>query len=92
MLCVSPVPVGSTIGTAGAVPVVSSVQLPVILDKPSCDSSDYVLVHRSDFEIPAPSPERLQEIQDIFLLFLAALVVIWGLKQLLRLFSGDIEK
>lgn len=92
MLCVQSLPVGSTIGGSAAGAVVSTVQLPAIVDKPICDSSDYVLVTKSDFEVPAPSPERLTEISDVFLLLLAALVVVWGSKQILKLFTGDIEK
>ena len=92
MLCLSPLPVGSTIGASAAGPVVSTVQFPAIVEKPSCASSDYVLVTKSEFEVPAPSPQRLAEISDVFLLLLGALVVIWGAKQLLKLFSGDIEK
>lgn len=92
MLCLSPLPVGSTIGGSASGPVVSTVQLPAIVEKPACASSDYVLVTKSELEVPAPSPERLTEISDVFLLLLGALVVIWGSKQLLKLFSGDIEK
>jgi hypothetical protein len=92
MLCVESLPVGSTIGGSASGAVVSTRQLPAIIEKPSCASSDYVLVTKSEFEVPAPSPARLSEISDVFLLFLAALVVIWGSKQLLKLFTGDIEK
>lgn len=92
MLCLTALPAGSTIGGSAAGPVVSTVQLPAIVDKSSCNSSDYVLVTKSEFEVPAPSPERLTEISDMFLLLLAALVAIWGAKQLLKLFTGDIEK
>lgn len=92
MLCLSPLPVGSTIGGSASGPVVSSVQLPAIVEKTECASSDYVLVTKSEYQVPAPSPERLTEISDVFLLLLGALVVVWGSKQLLKLFSGDIEK
>lgn len=36
-----------------------------------------------------PSPERVADLLEVFYLFLVALVVVWGAKQLLALFSGD---
>lgn len=36
-----------------------------------------------------PSTERLQDIEDLFYLGLPALIVLWGLKRLMQLFSGD---
>lgn len=36
-----------------------------------------------------PSIERLQDIEDLFYLALPALIVLWGLKRLIQLFSGD---
>lgn len=42
---------------------------------------------------PEPiSPQRVQDMQALFLAFLAVLVSVWGLKQLLRLFTSDTEK
>jgi hypothetical protein len=42
---------------------------------------------------PEPiSPQRVEDMQALFLAFLAVLVSVWGLKQLLRLFTSDTEK
>jgi flagellar biogenesis protein FliO len=42
-------------------------------------------------EAAPPSAERVQDLLDMFYLFLLALCVAWGLKQLIKLFSGDME-
>lgn len=39
-----------------------------------------------------PSAERVQDLLDLFYLFLAVLVAVWGLRKLIDLFSGDTEK
>ncbi len=42
---------------------------------------------------PAPAdPERVQDYMDMFWLFALFLVVLWGLKRIYHLFSGDTEK
>lgn len=38
------------------------------------------------------SAERVADMQALFLAFLAVLVTVWGLKQLLRLFTNDTER
>ena len=40
----------------------------------------------------ASDPERVADMAALFYAFLAALVVVWGVKQLLNLFTGDTEK
>ena len=37
----------------------------------------------------APDPERMADMQSLFYAFLLVLVLAWGAKQLLNLFSGD---
>jgi len=37
-------------------------------------------------------PERVADMASLFYAFLAVLVVVWGVKQLLNLFTGDTEK
>lgn len=37
-------------------------------------------------------PQRVQDMTALFYAFLAVLVVVWGAKQLLNLFSGDTSK
>lgn len=43
-------------------------------------------------EAAPPSAERVGDLLALFYAFLAVLVVIWGLKQLIRLFTGDTER
>lgn len=40
----------------------------------------------------ASDPERVADMASLFYAFLAVLVVVWGVKQLLNLFTGDTEK
>ena len=37
-------------------------------------------------------PERVADMASLFYAFLAVLVVVWGVKQLLNLFTGDTER
>jgi hypothetical protein len=57
---------------------------------------DDVVIQGTSLEVktkPQPiDPVRVADMQAIFIAFLAALVVVWGLKQLLNLFTSDIEK
>lgn len=39
-----------------------------------------------------PSAERTEDLLALFYAFLAVLAVLWGLRQLINLFSGDTEK
>lgn len=42
---------------------------------------------------PQPiDPVRVQDMQALFIAFVAVLVSVWGLKQLLRLFTSDTER
>ena len=40
----------------------------------------------------ASDPERVADMASLFYAFVAVLVVVWGVKQLLNLFTGDTEK
>lgn len=43
-------------------------------------------------EAAPPSAERVEDLLHLFYAFLAVLTVVWGLKQLINLFSGDTER
>lgn len=62
---------------------------------PSC-SSGFQILTKSEIDainsISHPDSERISDITSLFYAFLLVLVVVWGLKQLLNLFTGDIEK
>ena len=40
----------------------------------------------------ATDPERVADMQALFYAFLAVLVVVWGIKQLANLFTGDTSR
>jgi len=40
----------------------------------------------------ASDPERVADMVALFYAFLTVLVIVWGVKQLLNLFTGDTEK
>ncbi len=39
-----------------------------------------------------PSPENIQDYYDLFGLGILALLVVWGLKRVLALFTSDLDK
>jgi len=39
-----------------------------------------------------PSAQRIEDLLALFYAFLAVIVVIWGLRKIIELFSGDTEK
>jgi len=39
-----------------------------------------------------PSAQRVEDLLVLFYAFLAVIVVIWGLRKIIDLFSGDTEK
>lgn len=93
--CVGVLPSGSDIGIGVGRPVRSSIDIIVVDD--SC-SSGLLLLTQSELDsnkiqVNASSdPARVQDMTDLFYAFLLALVVVWGVKQLLNLFTGDTER
>lgn len=91
--CVSVLPTGSTIVTVGT--TTGRSRMPLITEDPTC-ASGLVLMSQSDLKLqvsPEPvSPERVQDMYDVFLLLLVAFAAVWGLKQIARIFSGDMER
>lgn len=92
MLCVNITNTYTCSDGVGTTCTKQAVTIPVVSAQPTCNAGQYVLVTADEFTIPPPSPERIAEISDVFLLMLVALVSVWGVKQLLKLFSGDVEK
>lgn len=66
----------------------SGESISLIVHDPDC-LSGLKLVTVSDTD---SSPERVQDMTDLFYVFLLVLVTVWGLKQLLNLFSGDTSR
>lgn len=91
--CVSVLPSGTVIATAGTTTVKSKV--PLITEDPTC-ASGLVLMSQNDLKLqvsPEPvSPDRVQDMYDVFLLLMVAFAAVWGLKQISRIFSGDMER
>lgn len=91
--CVRVLPTGTVIATAGTTSVKSKV--PLITDDPTC-ASGLVLMSQNDLKLqvsPEPvSPERVQDMYDVFALLMVAFAAVWGLKQIARIFSGDMER
>lgn len=91
--CVSVLPSGTVIATAGTTTAKSNV--PLITEDPTC-SSGLVLMSQNDLKLqvsPEPvSPDRVQDMYDVFLLLMVAFAAVWGLKQIARIFSGDMER
>lgn len=88
-VCVRIAPVGENIGapggSGGAILVV-----PTIVVDDSC-SAGLVLQTLQEIENPV-NPDRIQDLTSVFYAFLAVLVIVWGAKQLLNLFTGDTSR
>lgn len=94
-LCVDVLIVGTPIGTSGGMPVM--VTRPVVGLDPTCSSGLQILtqaeIDGNKLQInTASDPERVADMASLFYAFVAVLVVVWGVKQLLNLFTGDTEK
>ena len=94
-LCVAVIPVGTEIGIAGGRPALLSV--PVLGLDPTCTSGLQILTQAEidSYKLQintASDPERVADMASLFYAFVAVLVVVWGVKQLLNLFTGDTEK
>ena len=94
-VCANVTPAGAEIATSAGTPVILSV--PIIGFDASC-SSGLLLLSQAELDAnkiqvnTASDPERVADMASLFYAFLAALVVVWGVKQLLNLFTGDTEK
>lgn len=95
--CVSVLPVNTAIANAGLNPVRTTI--PLLGPDSTCSSGLEVLTtaeiqaNKSQLTIDSSSnPERVADMQALFYAFLAVLVVVWGIKRLLDLFSGEGDK
>jgi len=88
-VCVRIAQPGENIGAiSGQGAAFLSVPMPVIDE--SCSSG---LVIQTAQEINNPTnPDRIQDMTSLFYAFLAVLVVIWGVRRLLDLFTGDTSR
>ncbi len=68
-----------------------------------CPSANRRIIVVDDIELAAAALEvsvkpepidnvRVQDMYALFIAFVAVLVTVWGVKQLLRLFTGDMER
>lgn len=99
--CVRVVPAGSVVGMSAGNMVIST--NPMVLEDSSC-TSGLKLFTQSEIQalLPSSPPEspsagsldsgRVLDMQAVFYGFLLVLVTVWGLKQLLSLFTGDTER
>ena len=95
-LCVAVIPVGTHIGKVGTQGS-AVLSVPVLGLDPTCSSGLQILtqaeIDGNKLQInTASDPERVADMASLFYAFLAVLVVVWGVKQLLNLFTGDTEK
>ena len=94
-VCANVIDAGTEIGTPGQ--TAARLSLPIIGFDSSC-SSGLLLLTQTELDAnkiqvnTASDPERVADMASLFYAFLAALVVVWGVKQLLNLFTGDTEK
>lgn len=98
-VCVRLMPYGTPIGYNSATNIVVSSGGQVIGVDPACSSGLLLLTQaeidgiKSSISIDTSSdPERVADMASLFYAFVAVLVVVWGVKQLLNLFTGDTEK
>lgn len=96
-VCVHVIPAGTHIGVPG--PTAALLTVPVIGEDPSCSAGLQLLTdaeiqaNKSQLTVDtASNPERVQDMTDLFYAFLLALVLVWGVKQLLNLFTGDTSR
>lgn len=71
----------------------------ILFGDPTC-ASGLVILTQSEIDAnkatltvdTASSPERVQDMTDLFYAFLLVLVAVWAIKQLANLFTGDTER
>lgn len=91
--CVKLLPTGQVIGKVGTNDVVSD--QPIIVSDAAC-TSGLVLMAQNDLKLqvsPEPTdPQRVADMYELFLAFMVVFAMVWGLKQLRRIFGGDMER
>lgn len=96
--CVKVLPSGSTIGFNGGLGYYFNSTVPIIVPDDACTSGLQIL-SKAEIDVmktikvdSSSDPARVQDMTDLFYAFLLVLVVVWGIKQLLNLFTGDTSK
>jgi len=91
--CVKLLPTGQVIGKVGTNNVVSN--QPIIVSDAAC-TSGLVLMAQNDLKLqvsPEPTdPQRVADMYELFLAFMVVFAMVWGVKQLRRIFGGDMER
>ena len=62
-----------------------------VVSDPSC-SAGFVIQTSAEVSGVQVDPGRISDMTALFYAFLAVFVVVWGVKQLLNLFSGDTSR
>lgn len=95
--CVRILPTTEPVAVANGAYV--SALYPLLVVEPSCAAGLKVLTMAEIAELKqtlkvdsSSDPARVQDMTDLFYVFLLVLVVVWGIKQLLNLFTGDTSK
>lgn len=96
-VCAKVIPVDTQIGVQAGGPGSAILSVPIIGFDPTCSSGLQILtqaeIDGNKLQInTASDPDRVADMASLFYAFLAVLVVVWGVKQLLNLFTGDTEK
>lgn len=93
--CVTVLPGSSSIGKSGTTNVTSLPTREFVVVDPTC-ASGMVIMSQDDLKLTvvpeALDVNRVADMQALFIAFVAVLVSVWGLKQLLRLFTSDTER
>lgn len=95
--CVKILPAGTSLVHSGTGYYLTSV-VPVLGIDGDCSSGLQVLTKAEidtmkTLKVDTSSdPQRVQDMTDLFYAFLLVLVTVWGIKQLLNLFTGDTSK
>ena len=96
-VCAKIIPVDTQIGVQAGGPGSALLSVPIIGYDPTC-SAGLLLLTQAELDSnkiqvnTASDPERVADMAALFYAFLAVLVVVWGIKRLLNLFTGDTEK
>lgn len=91
--CVQIISPGAPVATLSGDPVVNT--MPLLGVDPSC-ASGLLLMTQADLKLqvsPEPTdPQRVTDMYELFLAFMVVFAMVWGLKQLRRIFGGDMER
>lgn len=92
--CVKVAPAGTPIAVDGSGVEAPSL-VPIIVADPGC-TAGLVVMASADMKLqvsPEPvDPQRVADMYQLAIAFVAVFAAIWGLKQIYRIFSGDMER